>query len=450
MRLPRTPPDHDQLLKEVLGSGERLQHVMALQAGPLQGNRYLHWDDLVYRTPPGDLTHREWWAATTIARLPLLKPLPLTDKSGVPFVVAVPDPALEMIHAIDRNASGRIALGEPVTNPATREQFLVKSLMEEAITSSQLEGAATTSEVARDMIRSGREPRNKDERMIVNNYQAMEFIRRSEKQTLTPEMIFELHRIVTEATLEDPGAAGRLRRASEPVAVWDPRDRTLLHEPPPAGTLPDRLRLLCEFANARIPETFLHPVVRAIILHFWVGYDHPFKDGNGRTARALFYWSMLAQGYWLCEYLSISSVVKRAPAKYMRAYLHSETDRNDLTYFLLYHLRVVVKAIQDLHRYLDRKVTEFRQTAALLRRSDRFNHRQIALLTHALRHPGFAYNIQSHRVSHRIVYQTARADLLGLAKEGLLDLRKSGRTFYFYPPEDLAERLEGRSKRRRR
>jgi Fic family protein len=204
---------------------------------------------------------------------------------------------------------------------------------------------------------------------------------------------------------------------------------------------------MCQFANGATPGAFIHPVVRAIILHFWVGYDHPFVDGNGRTARALFYWSMLAQGYWLCEYLSISSIVKRAPAKYIRAYLYSETDRNDLTYFLLYHLRVIVRAMHELHCYLDRKVTEFRQTATLLRQSDRFNHRQISLLSHALRHPRTAYSIQSHRMSHRVVYQTARSDMLSLAREGLLELRKIGRMFYFIPPEDLAERLKRRPKK---
>lgn len=58
---------------------------------------------------------------------------------------------------------------------------------------------------------------------------------------------------------------------------------------------------MCAFPNGHLPDTFIHPAIRAIILHFWLGYDHPFVDGNGRTARALFYWAMLRQNYSLFE-----------------------------------------------------------------------------------------------------------------------------------------------------
>ena len=58
---------------------------------------------------------------------------------------------------------------------------------------------------------------------------------------------------------------------------------------------------------------FIHPMIRSIILHFWLAYDHPFVDGNGRTARALFYWSMLRHGYWLFEFISISQIILKGP-----------------------------------------------------------------------------------------------------------------------------------------
>ncbi len=53
-------------------------------------------------------------------------------------------------------------------------------------------------------------------------------------------------------------------------------------------------------------DFFIHPVIRAILLHFMLAYDHPFVDGTGRTARALFYWSMAHQGYWLMDFISIT------------------------------------------------------------------------------------------------------------------------------------------------
>lgn len=288
-------------------------------------------------------------------------PLPFNDNSGKPFVYSMPDAAQESVHKIDQLASGRIAMSEVVTNPATRDRYLVSSLIEEAITSSQLEGASTSRRVAKEMIKSGRPPRNKSERMILNNYNAMNYVREFREEKLTPELIYELHALVTDGTLDDPTAAGRLQQPHEErvAVVWtrDSRDK-VLHTPPPADELPKRMELLCRFANGEEPQWFLHPVVRATIIHFWLGYDHPFFDGNGRTARALFYWSMLSQGYWLTEYLTISNILTKAPAKYARSFLYTETDGGDVTYFILYNLKVITRAIDELNRYLRRKMAE--------------------------------------------------------------------------------------------
>ena len=75
-------------------------------------------------------------------------------------------------------------------------------------------------------------------------------------------------------------------------------------------------------------------IVGTACSHHRLAWVHPFVDGNGRTARALFYWSMLKSGYWLSEYVSISSVLKKSQSAYVRAYLHSESDGSDMTYFI--------------------------------------------------------------------------------------------------------------------
>jgi len=230
--------------------------------------------------------------------------------------------------------------------------------------------------------------------------------------------------------------------------VVDAARATVLHDPPPAASLPKRLQRLCAFANAPTDgRLFVHPVIRAVLLHFMLGYDHPFVDGNGRTARALFYWSMARSGYWLMEYVSISRLLRRAPAKYIRAYLHTETDANDATYFIVHQLEIIERAIEELHRYLEHKAAEQRGVEALLRHAPRLsgclNHRQIALLGHALRHTGYAYTVESHRRSHRVTPQTARVDLQNLVHLKLLEQTKRSRAFRFYAPDDLRERIAG-------
>jgi Fic family protein len=234
------------------------------------------------------------------------------------------------------------------------------------------------------------------------------------------------------------------RPGEERVAVYDRASQRLLHEPPPAEQLPERLQALCDFANADSDSgPFIHPVLRAVLLHFWLAYDHPFEDGNGRTARALFYWYARTRGYWLVEYLSVSRILADAPAKYARAFLHTETDERDTTYFIRYHLRVVERAIGELHAYLNRKAQEIRDVERLMQAgSQQFNHRQLALLGHAVRNPGHEYTFYSHSSSHTVTHETARNDLVPLVDIGLLERRRVGRRYIFTPHPALAQRLE--------
>ena len=442
MRLPENAPSLEKALAVL--TSDRIGQVMA-HANPLPNGKYLHWDELRRRPLPEALTHEEWWAAVSLSRTSLFQPLPLLDKQGRPFVFATPSPVAIDLHHIDRDAAGHIrtAAGAPLHEDSQR--YLMSSLIEEAITSSQLEGASTTRKVAAAMLRSGRRPRDPSERMIFNNYRAMEHLRAMRKVTLTPMHVLELHRMLTEDTLADPADAGRYR-CDDAVQVVDIRDGTPLDVPPAHAELPERMQRLCDFANAdESAQPFVHPVLRAILLHFMIGYDHPFADGNGRTARALFYWSMARSGYWLMEYTSISHILRKAPARYMRAYLHTETDKNDTTYFLLHQLQTVREAIAALHAYVGRKTREQKETERLLAASPslrgHFNHRQVALLNHALRNAGEAYRVDAHQRSHGVVYQTARHDLLELESQGLLEKTKQGNAFLFYAPADLYERL---------
>jgi Fic family protein len=431
-------PTLEELLSKVEFGG-KIASIMA--SGPTPNGRYLHWDELRHREPPDGLTHMEWWAGVRFTRAPLMKDVPLRDKEGRSFAYMLADPVLRLLHEIDQNASGGIQLTEEVTNPAARDRYIVNSLIEESITSSQLEGASTTAEVAREMIRSGRKPIDRSEWMILNNFTAMRFVQENRREPLTPALVFELHRLVTQNTLDDPNCAGAFRCDDDKVVVSDHVGNTL-HVPPSAGELPRRLQAMCDFANARPTDgAFMHPVIRAIVLHFWLGFDHPFVDGNGRTARALFYWSMLSDRYWLAEYISISRILKKAPSQYSRAFLHTETDSNDLTYFILYQLQVIARSIEELKDYLRKKMFELREVQALLKRSADLNHRQLALLTHALKHPGRQYTAMSHQTSHNTSPVTARNDLLDLARRRLLEQRKVGRTYVFTAPADVADRL---------
>lgn len=438
-RLPRRPPPLQALLDRCGGLQETLS-LLSLLATSEEGDRYLHWDELRHRPAPEGLTHEQWWLAEKLSRR--LTPLPLLASEGLAFGFSQPPVLLKGLHQIDMEAGASVVAPAAVTTRSTRDRYLLSSLMEEAITSSQMEGAATTRDVAKAMIRSRRPPRDRSERMILNNFLTMQRIRELRKQPLTPQLVLDLHRLVTEGTLDDPADAGRLRPPGKEVVV-DDLYGTVFHLPPPADELPQRLEELCRFANGETPKVFIHPVVRAIALHFWLAYDHPFSDGNGRTARALFYWAMLQQRYWLFEFISISSVINKARGQYERSFLLSESDDNDLTYFLLAQVKVILQAIGSLHSYLERKAGEVGALQQRLEGMEGLNHRQLELLRHALRHPGYRYTVLSHQNSHGVSHQTARSDLQSLSARGLLIAGKDGRREIFRVPEDLTTRLPG-------
>ena len=437
MRIRLKPPSQHELWQKL--TPELFNLTMNNVQEPSVRGRYRHWDKLRHLTPPPGLTHIQWWFGLKLRRGGS-RPIPLRDKSGAHFTFNMVDPLPESLHHVDSLAHGAIQQPEPVTNPATRDRYLVRSLIEESITSSQLEGASTTRTVAKKMIREGRPPRDRSERMILNNYQTMQHILDIKHTDITPELIFEIHRMVTDGTLDDQTAAGRFRRSDEQIVVGDIYGEEF-HVPPPAEELKGRVNEMCKFANSQTPGGFIHPVLRSMILHFWLAYDHPFVDGNGRTARALFYWSMLKHGYWLFEFITISKILLARPAKYGEAFLYTETDDNDLTYFLLYHANVIRRAIDELYKYIDRHTRQLADAQKGLEGFTFLNHRQRELIHHALRHPGQHYTTQSHRVSHRVSYETARSDLMDLADRELIQKRKFGKSWFFTPSGDLAERL---------
>lgn len=435
MKLPVSPPlrEFDWILE--------VGDISSLSPTDERG-RYLHWDKVRHLDNLDGLSPLKNWKRMKVARTIRNRQLPLQNSQGGSFVFSAIEELDKFQHWIDKNTAGGIGASYTDTFSGG-ESYLFNSLIEEAIHSSQLEGAATTLMQAKKMLREKRRPRSHDERMIVNNYRAMQFIRDIKKEKLTQSVIFQLHGILTKGTLPEGAGSGVFRRDEDNIVVNDQRDGVVLHTPPKAAELPRRIKALCDFANAETPKGFLHPALRAILLHFMLAYDHPFSDGNGRTARALFYWAMAHYGYWLMEYISISKIIKKRWGKYARSFLHVETDENDATYFILEQRTVIRRAHDDFILHARREVKEAksmeRALTAMLGRE--YNQRQVMLLKHALKHPDFSYTINGHRNAQDVSYQTARNDLLDLIDAGLLQSRQAGRKLSFYPAEGWRDKI---------
>jgi Fic family protein len=88
---------------------------------------------------------------------------------------------------------------------------------------------------------------------------------------------------------------------------------------------------------------------------------------------------------------------------------------------------------------------EVRATEKIMRDANGLNHRQLALLSDALRHDDRQYTLAGHANIHGVTHETARNDLAGLAERGFLVRTRTRRPFIYSAPRDLTKRLKALS-----
>lgn len=374
---------------------------------------YPYWDKVKYLQTNDGLSGRQLWFALKFLRQ-LNRTVLTFGRYSFSFVVT--DEMFELLHYFDMNIGGSLT-GEHLIPSENKNVYLVSSIMEEAIASSQMEGAATTRKVAKDMLRKSEKPKNKGQQMILNSYLTISRIKEIAKEDFSISQLLELHRSMTENTLDDENDCGKIRQ-NDNILVMDSSTGDVAHIPPHYEELPGLLKNLESFFNSK-EKSFIHPIVKAIIIHFMLAYFHPFADGNGRTSRLLFYWYMLKNDYWLMEYMSISRIIYKTKQSYEKAYLCTENDDNDLTYFIVYNLRTMKKAFEELKLYLKRK-TEENDSISLLVGIKGINTRQAQILKIVYENPKSCLSVKEIENRFSVSNYTARTDLGGLVARGFL------------------------------
>ncbi len=411
--------------------------------------RYLHWNDFQWRVEQRDSVNVAW-LATRFSRLVITKQLKLLQAEvDRYFSFCVPNSLFAKLHAIDKKIGGGRELGDRTfVSSQEKDRYLVKSLIqEEAITSSQLEGASTTREVAKNMLEKRLAPKDKSQQMILNNYLLMQKVVERKDDELSIEFILELHEIATHKAIENQAMPGEFRRDNN-IFIADIYNENAFY-PPDCQTIRERLTSLCDFANSDHNQghDFIHPILKAIILHFMIAYIHPFGDGNGRTARAIFYWSVLRSGYWLFEYVSISKFIQKKRRAYDTAFLYTETDSFDMTYFLYNQVDVIEKAVTSLLEYIDKKQKDFYEFMGWMDNSPvakTLKRGQLEILKEALKVPGREFTTKQVAIDFDIVENTARTYLNQLVSKDLLisASSKNSKTVLYIAPANLRARLQ--------
>lgn len=374
---------------------------------------YEYWDKAKYKKLPEGFTPQMLWANVKASRLRSM--IPVWNKYSINLCVT--SQMQRLCHEFDMKF-GSFWEVEGDTQSSEKKYYLSSSLMEEAIYSSKMEGASTTRIVAKDMLRKKKSPQNKSQQMIVNNYNTIQYIVEHKDEPLTEELLLTIHRLMTEKTLDNPEDAGRFR-TNDKVVVADMVEGDIIYTPPSFQEIPEFVESLCDFFNNDNPRTFIHPIIRGIIVHFMLAFMHPFVDGNGRTARALFYWYMLKEGYKLTEYMSISRVIAKSKSNYEKAFRYVENDGNDMGYFVAYNLGALEISFQQLRDYIQRKQRE-KSAANSFMMAGNINQRQALVLQRLKEEPETIFTVKDVQEQFSVSSMTARKDLSDLVKQGYM------------------------------
>lgn len=424
MRLPENPPS-DKEVNEIMASKYDMKRIGELKPYlDIINAQYLHWDELPMRFRKIDL--KFLWSYVSLTRQFTARYIKINGIS----LRYVQTPQIEKtLHNLDIQIGDKIEVEMQLPSQGLKRKYLRNSLMEEAIASSQLEGAATSRRVAKRMLRENRKPRNHSEQMIVNNYLGMRYIKEHTKpnDALTPELIKDIHKIISKDTLQKKQYEGTFRTDNN-VKVWIHGE--VVYQPPDYTLINKLVDEVCTFANTESTEYYLNPIVKAIMIHYMIGYIHPFNDGNGRTARALFYWYLLSQRYDYLEYIAVSTAIKNAPMKYARAYLYCENDHNDVTYFVKFNLRQLEIAVNSFKEYINKTIGENRKIIETIRENPNLDLRQVDIIINMSKNER-QITIEEMQEIYDITYQTARASLLDLVKQGYMHKFTIGKQFFF-------------------
>lgn len=401
----------------------------------VNGAKYLSYNDIHYRSK-GFLPELLWLKIKE-KRKHLLQPLFTLgeNKNKATFVLSTA--IQKIISSIDKETTNSAL--EKMTREIGEEKYfkyLINDLLEdEAISSSQLEGAATTTIVAKDMLKSRRKPKNNDEKMILGNLQMMSYVWKNRNKKLTLEMIKKVHRIGVGGVDDEKYFPGEFRDTNN-VVVSD-FEGNVVHTPPCFSGIDNRLNEFIDWINCDHTKNlnYIHPLIKAMSLHFMIGYEHPFRDGNGRVARSLFYWYMFKCEYPSFRYMAISSLLKNAPKKYVCSYLNTEYDEFDLTYFFEYQCKIISEALCNFKELYEKTRDEINKFNSWFFESGlytKLSMHQKTILQVAKRGISSIFTIRDVEKNLGCSYNTAASVLNGLVDFGLFQKEKHGRTWIYH------------------
>ncbi len=409
---------------DFLNSQEEYEKLLDLTSE----NKYLYWDKFRYKVPNREKAEDSW---NIIRLLRNMKSniIPVRTESGEYFKWYRQKKIDKILMEFDKAVGGNTLSNSP--EKINKEKYIISGIMEEAISSSLLEGANTARKYAKRMLSEKIKPKNASEKMILNHHRILTKVDDSLKnENMSKELLLEIQSDLTKDTLDNENFSGRFRTDADNIIVQ--YKNKIIHTPPKEAFLMEQIDEFVKYAND--DNDFTHPLIKASILHFWIGYLHPFCDGNGRTARTVFYWYLLRKGYWGVYFLPISSTLLKARKQYTYSYIYAEQDNSDFTYFFDFISKKIIETIKSFNEYVNKKSNELSKQSKQYREL-KLNDRQIQAITR-LKNGTEYVTAKSQSQLNKIGYVTARKDLHDLEDKGLVYSEKQGVEVRYFIKEE--------------
>jgi Fic family protein len=404
----------------------------------------LSWDEFLELDLPGEMTPLETWDLLQRVGRSMGIDLPIPDLEGNQYwylrTHEIAD-AVAWLQCVCRSDS---QLHRALTTRQNRP-VLVASRAEETIAAALLDGLDISYEEGHSLLSAKRVPRTGSERLVLNTLNAMDSVSSLIDEPFSPALLERLRQMVLDSV--EPGSYPTRTPRMGLIRVTYSDDR--VH-----AAAEQQLRYICDYANNLTGDPYDPPACRALLLPDLFRVYRPLPDMNAQVGRLAFRLYTLKAGLPVLGMIALSRIklaweegtlatptVGPPPAQYFHGREHAHMDLTD--YFTIV-LKMALAGLNDITVQLRRLAERDDELKALLRRDSRLNHRQRAVLSHALATPDAEFRIAHHQTAHGVVYATARADLLELVEEGYLEQQERGRAFVFVPLPDLRHIIEER------
>jgi len=171
---------------------------------------------------------------------------------------------------------------------------------------------------------------------VKNAYEAYKLMKEVNQYSIKD--LKKVHGVMTYLTVDE---SGEFRKGNE--GVFD-ENGNCIHVCPPPEQINKLMKQLFKWLEDN--NGIVHPLILSSVFHYEFVFIHPFKDGNGRTARL---WQNVILSNWeeIFEYVPIESQIKKYQEEYYLAIANCDYNGKS-TEFIEFMLKMIDEILEDL------------------------------------------------------------------------------------------------------